>query len=413
MLWKIAWRNVWRHGKRTALTIVTMTFGLGLFIWMDSMLKGMDRVGLENIINLTDSSLKITTRQYEEEGGYSLDYGIDRLQEVESALKEDPRVLAVTTRTRALGQLSNGRDATPVLITVIDPEKDRRVYTLGEYIEGSWFPQDVAAPIIVGKALATELGVGLGDWITLAGRTRWEAHNARDFQIVGLLHAPEPSLNKGTVFIPFSVGEDFLELEGLRTEISVRMEKRTNLAWAMADSDELARKIEERFPELRAKSFGEVGRAFLELSKAKSKGASIIILVVLLIGGLGIANTILMSVFSRIKEIGVLRAFGLNPRQIRRLFMIEGAIIGLVGSASGLLFGLLLDLQLIVYGFPLDAMMGNIDMGLPLSGNLYGEWNPDAFVVALSLGFLLAIMASWGPAKRASKMEVTDALRFV
>ena len=76
-LFTIAWRNVRRHARRTALTVITMAFGLGLFIAMDSMLKGMDRGGLENIVKLTDSSVRVSTKAYEaERRGAPLDYGL-------------------------------------------------------------------------------------------------------------------------------------------------------------------------------------------------------------------------------------------------------------------------------------------------------------------------------------------------
>ncbi len=129
-LFKIAWRNVWRHGKRTALTIITMAVGLGLYVGMDSMLKGMDRGGLDNIINLTDSSVRITTTKYEEErGSFPLDYGLEDIASLETFIKKDPRVLAVSTRTRFVGSMSNGTDAIPVMAVALDPVADGKVFT--------------------------------------------------------------------------------------------------------------------------------------------------------------------------------------------------------------------------------------------------------------------------------------------
>ena len=411
----IAWRNVWRHGKRTALTVITMAFGLGLYIGMDSILKGMDRMGLENMMELSDSSVKITTRTYDEESqSLPLDYGIPDVGAVEALLKKDPRVLGTAPRLRFVGQLSNGKDSLPVQLIAIDPERDDQVFSLAKYRIGTALTVHGDEPVIMlGKKLAAELGLELGSWVTLSARTRYDSQNAQDFQVVALLDTPDPTINNGNGYISFSAAEPFLDLEGLRTELAVRMEKRINLKDAMKDSDEVAALVNATFPELSAKSFGEIGRQFLELSKAKSKGAGMIIFIMMIIAGVGIANTVLMSVYSRIREIGVLRAFGLTAKDIRRLFLLEGGLIGLVGSLAGLLFGILLDAYFIFWGMPLDAMMGNIDMGLPVGGNLYGEWNPDQMVVAVIVGLLIALYASRSPAKRAGKLEVTNALRFV
>ena len=411
----IAWRNVWRHGKRTALTVITMAFGLGLYIGMDSILKGMDRMGLENMMELSDSSVKITTRTYDEESqSLPLDYGIPDVGAVEALLKKDPRVLGTAPRLRFVGQLSNGKDSLPVQLIAIDPERDDQVFSLAKYRIGTALTVHGDEPVIMlGKKLAAELGLELGSWVTLSARTRYDSQNAQDFQVVALLDTPDPTINNGNGYISFSAAEPFLDLEGLRTELAVRMEKRINLKDAMKDSDEVAALVNANFPELSAKSFGEIGRQFLELSKAKSKGAGMIIFIMMIIAGVGIANTVLMSVYSRIREIGVLRAFGLTAKDIRRLFLLEGGLIGLVGSLAGLLFGIMLDAYFIFWGMPLDAMMWNIDMGLPVGGNLYGEWNPDQMVVAVIIGILIALYASRSPAKRAGKLEVTNALRFV
>lgn len=416
MLFKIAWRNVWRHGKRTALTIITMTFGLGLYIGADSILKGMDRAGLENIVNLSDSSVRISTAAYEEERqSVPLDYGIADPAAVEARLLQDKRVLAVTPRTRFIASLSTGVDSIPALVTAIDPATDPKVFTLKEYLQGAWLdaPTDGGIPVVLGSGLARDLGVGVGDWVTISARTRYDSQNADDFRVVGLADTSDMTINNGGVYVSLAEADSFLDLEGLRTELAVKMERRVNLADAMADSDAVAAEVMAAFPDLKAQSFGEIGRSFLEISKAKSKATGMIIVIIMLIAGVGIANTVLMSVYSRIREIGVLRAFGLAPKQIRRLFLFEGGIIGLVGAAAGVLFGIALDAYLIVVGFPLDKMMGGIDLGLPISDVLRGEWNPSQMVVAALLGFAVALYSSRSPAKKAAKLEVTVALRFV
>lgn len=417
-LFKIAWRNVWRHGKRTALTIITMTIGLGLYIGIDSLLRGMDRGGLESIVDLSDSSVRVSTKAYEaERRSAPLDYGIPDLPGLEAQLLKDGRVLALTPRTRFVGSLSTGQDSIPVMVTAVDPRGDPKVFKLKDYLEGAWFDEAGeglgAGGLILGAKLAADLGVGPGDWLTLSARTKYEAQNADDFKIVGLLNTTDLSINAGGVFMSLAAADDFLDLEGLRTELGVRMEKRVNLADAMADSDELAAAIKKDFPALEAQSFGEIGRSFLELSKAKSKGTGMIIVIIMLIAGVGIANTILMSVYSRVREIGVLRAFGFSPKMIRRLFLIEGGIIGFVGSIAGVLFGIGLDAYLILVGYPIDKMMGDIDLGLPIAGTLFGEWNPDQMLVAALIGILISLFASRSPAKKAAKLEVTNALRFV
>lgn len=411
----IAWRNVWRHGKRTALTVVTMAFGLGFYIMVDSLLKGMDRGGLENILTLTDSSVRVSSKAYEEQrSSFPLEHGLSDPAALEAEARRDPRVVATTFRTRFFGRLSNGVDAIPVMAVAVDPARDAEVFDLEKFARGVWFGAGAERRIVLGRSLAADLGVEVGDWVTLAARTRWEARNADDFLVSALIDSSEPNINASGVYISFADAEDFLELEGLRTEMAVRMAERAMLADMMAESDQLAAALSARFPDAEAKSFGEVGRQFLEISKMKAKGTGVIIAVFLLIAGVGIANTVLMSVYARVREIGILRAFGLRPKDISRLFLLEGAMIGAVGSAAGVLVGFGLVAYCAEIGYPVDKMMGNgASMGMPIWGTLYGEWNPGTMAVAAVFGVAVALFSSRFPAKRAARMEVTDALRFV
>ncbi len=421
---KIAWRNVWRYGKRTVLTIVTMAFGIGLYIGMDSVFRGMDKAGLENIINLTDSSVRISTDKYESErSSLPLDYGLTDIDNLKKIIEENHDVEAVTERTRFLGRLSNGYDSVPVAGIALDPAQDAKVFNLPEYVEGKWFDNNVSGnginnsnqnEIVLGNKLAEELGVKAGDFITLSARTKYDSQNADDFLITGLINSPESSINNGGVFISFKDAENFFDLEGLRTELAVRMVQKVNLKDSMKDSKIVADNVEKTFPELSAQSFEDVGRQFLEISKTKSKATGVIIFTILLIAGVGIANTVLMSVYSRVREIGVLRAFGLRRKDISRLFFIEGSLIGIIGSLAGVVFGIVINIYLIFVGLPIEKMMGSIDLtGLYMGGTMYGEWNVDKIVIGAIFGFLVSIFSSSFPAKKAAKMEVTNALHFV
>jgi len=393
-----------------------MCFGIGLYIGLDSIFKGMDKAGLENIINLTDSSVRISTDKYEaERNSLPLDYGLSKIPELEKYIMSNDGVEAITLRTRFLGQLSNGMDSIPVTGIAIDPVTDPKVFTIPKYIEGNWFSENSQAnEIVLGKRLAGELGAGINDWIILSSRTKYDTQNADDFLIIGLIDAPEVSLNTHGMLLSFKDAEEFLDLEELRTEIAVRMKNRINIEDLMKDSKIVAQNIQKEFPGLSAQSFEEVGKQFLEISKSKSKATGVVIFTILLIAGVGIANTVLMSVYSRIREIGVLRAFGLQRKDISKLFLVEGAIIGVIGSLAGVILGIIFVSYLIFFGIPAEKMMGSIDMtGLYMGKIIYGHWSTKTIIVGAIFGFIVAVFAGSFPARKAAKMEVTDAIHFI
>ena len=152
------------------------------------------------------------------------------------------------SRTRFTGELSNGIDGIPVLAIAVDPEDDAAVFSLVEHLEGEWISNTRYRSIVMGTKLAQTLDLGLGDSVTLSARDRNEAMNADEFTIVGLLNTPSPEVNKSGVYLSYSDAEDFLALEGLRTELALSMTRRVTKD-GMEDSDRLASAIEEQWPQ--------------------------------------------------------------------------------------------------------------------------------------------------------------------
>jgi len=198
------------------------------------------------------------------------------------------------------------------------------------------------------------------------------------------------------------------------TTIGVSLPRPANLSKELSDSIEASAIIEKEYKNIKAVSIAEAANDYLAMRDMKSKYSMLIIFIVLLIAGVGIVNTILMSVYSRIKEIGVLRAYGMTPTHIRRLFSIEGLLIGLIGSSAALVLGSLLVWWSVRWGIPIGDYFGSLDMGvIPIGDGLRGEWHPGI----MAFGFLFGVAASWIsariPAAKAGKLEVTEALRFV
>ncbi len=186
MLIKIAFRNLMRHKRRTILTGVIISFGLWIFIFMDSVMSGLDRGSIDNMINLTTSAVKIHSAKYDEEKeSFPLKYGLRNIDEIKSGLRTHERVKSIAPRTQFLGELSNYEESIPVIGTVVDPREDTTVFTLTQYLDGEYFSQDHEREIILGKDLARDMGLKPGDNITLYALTKYESHNADDFKIVG------------------------------------------------------------------------------------------------------------------------------------------------------------------------------------------------------------------------------------
>lgn len=469
-LLRIALRNVARHRRCALITAITMAAGIALFIWLDSLMDGMDRLSVDNLINLRDSSVKVFTTAYESDrASYPLKDGIADPAALAAKLQRDPRVVEVAPRTEFLAQAGNYRDSLPVVGIVVDPVRDPKVFALNDYLIGRPFsaapaapsaPAALAAPavpattasgpaaasassptkgspvgvvggasdwstagpgappssrreIIVGKALAEKLGLSLGHSILLEATTRYGAVNADDFTIVGLLNSSDPALSQSTVFIPYDEANDFLDLGGLTTELDLKLAARPSLADAVREANTVAAEIRAADPALTAKSFAELDSGFLKLLAQKRAGYVVIVLIILLIAAVGIVNTVLMSVYERVREVGVLKALGFRNREVVWMFTIEGLVVGLLGSLLGVIVGIALEAQLIFVGLPLDKIANFGSAGIPFWGRLYGAWNPGSILLAVVFGLAVSLLASLIPARGAARMTATAALHFV
>lgn len=385
------------------------------FILMDSIMSGMDRGAIDNMINLSLSAVKVRTPEYvEEQKSFPLKYGLNNPEDIRREILKIPAVKGATRRTSFLGSLSNYEQSVPVVGTVIDPGTDSTVFSLIHYVQGSYLSTDGIREIMLGAKLAEDLGVGVGDYITLFALTKFDARNADEFEIVGLINTTDPALNRSTVVIPYTAANDLLDLEGMVTEIDVAVESRVNLDDFLRDIELVKNEAESLFPDLAASSFMDLGAGFLEVSRQKRGITGIIVGVILLIAAVGIFNTVLMSVYERIREVGVLRAHGMKSGEITGMFVLEGLVTGILGSVLGLALGLAVNWYLVVYGYPIDKIAGDIDIGgFPIWGTIYGQWNMETLVFAFIFGIVVATLAGLIPARKAGKMEVTRALRFV
>lgn len=416
-LWKIAFRNVLRHKRRTAITGVVLMFGIGVYIMFGSMLAGMDRMSIDSMVDYSTASAKVTSPGYlETMSGTPLDFGLDDPAALEKAALA-AGASATTRRTAFVGRLSNYVDALPVMAFAIDTATDGTVFALERAVDsGEWFPGREANEIVLGRKLASELGLAVGDWVVLSGRTRPGAENADEFVVVATVDAADPQVSNSGAYLSYAAAEEFLELDGLVTELDLALPRAATLDLALEEADALASALRAEFPELSTRSVKDQAADYLAMRNMKSKFSYVMMLVVLLIGGVGIVNTILMAVYARVKEIGVLRAYGMLGRDVKNLFTIEGVIVGAIGSLAGALLGVALTWYLAEYGIPIGAFFqdGALDMGnLPMMGSMYGEWKPLDIVVGFVFGVVVSFIAARIPARRAARLEVTDALRFV
>ncbi|MBI4978766.1 MAG: ABC transporter permease [Spirochaetes bacterium] len=417
MIFTIALRNVLRQKRRVLITSITIAVGITAFIVVDGMFAGWDGDSLKNVVTLTDGALALSTRAYDDDrDSLPLSLDMKNADEITSFIMKDKHVAGVAPRTTFRGELTDGDKAIPVRGIVIDPARDTTVFSLTNFLTGVYLDNTSSRTILVGSALAHELNLKIGDSITLSALTKYESHNADDFTVTGIFETTNPALNDGTVIMSFATANDFLDLDGAVSELFVAIRQRMDRPFTdlYVPSRELKKQVNGAFANLAVYTAEERNAVFVNLMAMKKKNSGIIMFVILLIAAVGIVNTVLMSVYERIREVGVLRAHGFTPKQVVRMFMIEGTAIGVVGSLMGIVLGGLINFYLVYVGIDYTHLPGmeKLTSALPVWGAMHNVWNPAAFVQSACFGIAVALIASIIPARRAGRITVTSALRF-
>ncbi len=155
-----------------------------------------------------------------------------------------------------------------------------------------------------------------------------------------------------------------------------------------------------------------LGADFIAISQAKGASSALIIFLILIIAAVGISNTMLMAVYERVRELGMMRALGMKARQIRRMFLWESAGIGLIGGFLGVLLGCLVNWPLAKWGLNYGFMLRESSFGYRIQGQLYSAWDAGSIILAFVLGVLMAVFVAFFATHRILRLDIPASLRF-
>ncbi len=407
MLIKLAFRNIFRNFRRTFFTFIAIAVGLALMLLADSMLQGIDSQSFAKIINYETGHVKIFSLGYQKEkDDLPLDKLIAAPSGIISTLRSDAAVAGVTSRVNFRIMLSDRIDEIPAIGIAINPADDASVFELKQAVAQGQFLVGSEEAMLIGSKLAKDFNVGVGDYLTVLARTKYDTYQALDLRIKGILQTDDPQIDWYSVVIPLDVGQSSLDLKQGVTEIDIKLKN-------INDADVFKNKISKEIPGMEIATWKDLSEDVLAISKAKYTGTFTLFFAIVLISLIGISNTILMAAFERVKEIGMMGAMGMKRGDIVKLFVLEGTMIGLFGSIFGCLLGaLLVGGWMVPYGIDFSAFMRQMGpIGYRTTGRFTGEWHLIMFPIAFVFGIVVSALTSIYPALVASRMEPSEALR--
>jgi len=414
-IFTLAMKNLARYKRRTAITAIAIALGLMMYLIVDSMLLGVEQETERNLLWYETSSIRIHQKEYwPDRLLFPLEEGIENPQNVIDLLEADGYTATERTMFKAdmiLYSDDFGEDGNlSVMVTGIDPEQDNEVFHFEDtLVEGRLLKAGEQNGMLMGSWLAEDIGAKLGYWVTLVTRGNGGFFEAIDLQVVGILNCPNPNVNRTLLMMDKTIAGAILGMDGAVTEIDILLPNR-------ADVDTEVTKIQATLDAndlntLEARSWKALAKDYLAIAEAKRGGTGIILFLVFIIAAVGISNTMLMAMYERTRELGMMRALGMKDNHIRLAFLFEAGGIGLLGALIGIALGALANIFMVNIGIDYGSLLRDMDFGYRVQSIIRGTWSIKAFIVTFVSGIALSMLVSIFPIRRALKMDIPSCLR--
>jgi ABC-type lipoprotein release transport system permease subunit len=413
-LLRMAWRNVWRNWRRTMIAVIAIILGLTLMLLMDGIIVGSISASFGNFIKLQGGNVQAHAPGYRERAKRLPLYPLADANAVVQAAKAQPQVIAASRRINTGGMVSSPEGTYPVVISGIEPEEEAPVGLVTEKIaQGRYLTSTDADILLIGQALAESLDVTVGDRVTLVGRATHEQMRRRTMTVIGIYSLGLEAIEKRMVYVSLAEAQSLFDLRDQATEVVISLQHVGQEPQVVAALQATLSAPPAGGPSYEVDSWETLNPEMRQTEERHKQTLGMIGLVVLLVAGVGILNLMLMAVFERTREIGLLAAMGLKRWEIMLLFLLEGVLIGLVGALAGCTIGGLIVAYLGQVGFEWNISSEATEIVALLGGRVYPRVGIDVILQRGLTVAIIAALASLYPAWQASKREPAEALHYV
>ncbi len=405
-VWAIALRNIFRHGRRTVLSISAIAVAAMSVLLFAGLMRGMQEDMKCNSFNFGEGEIRIRHELFDRyEYMNPMHYVVEDYRGLVERVMELADVRTVSPRVVVPAGAFRGERLITARGLGIDLDLERQYQEIDELIVSGRAPQPDAPEALLGVRLAERLGVEPGDMVTFQTQTRSRRSNAFTVDVVGLAGFPVAAIDRTTFLMPIEPAARFLRMGDAAVELLVKSESGDSATLA----DRINTEVDERGPTgVRATTWMEAGFAYPTVQLADAwlvvfAGFFLALAITVIV------NTTLMAVRERTREIGTLAALGMRDRTIVRLFTTEAFYIGAIGTAIGIGLGLAASAVLGVTGIDVSARMDAADINI--ASILYPVLSAAAVLRVAAATLVVSTLAALFPSAAAARMKPVEALR--
>jgi putative ABC transport system permease protein len=408
-LFAIALRNVFRNPRRTILNLIAIGLGVMIILTMKGWISGFATSAYQTTIDLDTAHAQILNSGYEDEAKRQpLDLRLRDWPAVKKALAGLPQVAAVGARLDFGAQLANGETGLMVTVRGVDPDGEAATNSLKTLlISGTWFADSNA--VIIGSGLARKLNLKVGDQVFLTALDQYGVRNLVDGSVGAIFTSGYGVFDDGVVYTTLAKAQETLSLgPGDATRVVVKFRDAQNIDGGLT-AVRGALKTSGADNGLTVYSWREFAQGLVNTLESRMRVLTFMMLILIVLVTVGILNSMSMAVQERFREIGTLRAIGMNRRQLTRLFLFEGFSLGFAGGLAGMVAAGALAWLGLAYGIDARNFLPR-DVPIPLVSVMRPLYTWFDFPLAPVLAAVVATLGSILPARRAGKMVIRDVL---
>jgi ABC-type lipoprotein release transport system permease subunit len=401
-LFRMAFRDLGRNRRRTFFSILAVAMGLGLLITMASFINGEMSNAMDITIRLQSGHLQIRAQNYDEnKASLKWDDLIEDPDKVAQQIASLEPVVAASPRLFASGIVASRNQSVGVQIIGIDPDSVTNDPYREGLVSGEFLTPDDREGILIGRPLAAKMGLSVGDQIDLTANTSNGGVSEQVFTIRGIYSTETQAFDNAIVFLPLAKAQAMTQTENHASTIFVLLKDKDQTQAVVNALQSTKYKI---------LTWTTMNEVIIQTENLANSYMSLFYLIVLGVTATVIINTLVMAVFERTREIGILAAIGMKGRRIMAMFLAETSIL----AVGGILLGLVLGVLVVSYLERNGLYVGNMAVGgggFLIRDMVYAKFSPDGTINVSIMAFIVTLLAGLYPALLAARMEPVEALR--
>jgi len=403
MMLGLAFRNVLRNRRRSAITVSSVAIGLAAMTFMWGFIDGMNRQMVENTTRFFAGDVQVHLKGYHDDP--TLDLTIPEAAPLLRAVRDHPEVAAASVRLEGKALASRGDKSRGVVVAGVAPQEEAKVTLLfNAVVDGRPLGAD-AAGVLVGEKLAEALGIRAGEEIVLVGQAYDGSVASARYPVRGVFRTKIDELDEYLAVMPLDAVREFFAAPGGATAIALRLKDRGEIDAVRAS---LASRLGGRYEVLGWPALLPMVAVSVRFHEVVTY---VVLLAFLVVVAAAVANPVLMAVLERTREFGIMLAVGMSRPRLLRLVLYEAMFLGLVGLALGNVLGLGLTAHFGRTGIDLGAFEAGLRTMPGLSDFIYPVVRAERSFMLSAIVFVTACLTAIYPAINAALLEPVEAIR--